>query len=250
MDDKEIKVAESAARDTSYLLPLSIIVAGLMISGSVIYLVASQKGANPNPAPGQSGQTNPDNTASASLKSALALNSNDVVLGDPKALVTLIEYGDYQCPFCGRFFTNVESQLKQNYINQGKVKMVFRNFAFLGPESLSAAEATACSNDQSKFWSYHDALYEAEVKDGVENNGNLNRALFVKLAGNLGLNTSTFSQCYDSGKYKSAVEKEAADAKAVGVNSTPTTFINNQELIGALPYAQFTSVIDSFLKAK
>jgi protein-disulfide isomerase len=123
------------------------------------------------------------------------VSSDDVVLGDPNAPVTFIEYGDYQCPFCARFFNDTEPLIRDQYIKTGKVKMIFRNYPFLdgfvsppGTESEYSAEAAECAKDQGKFWEYHDALYTAESQDGHENNGNLNRDLFFTIADNLKLN--------------------------------------------------------------
>lgn len=117
-----------------------------------------------------------------------APSADDVILGDSNAPVTVIEYGDYQCPFCARFFIDVEPLIRQKYIETGKVKMIFRNYAFLGPESPAAAEAAECAKDQGQYWAYHDALYAAEHQDGQERNGNLNKDLFETIAQSLKLN--------------------------------------------------------------
>ena len=224
-----------------YLLPASILVAAILISGSIVYLVGSKSG-------GGVGAKDSGELAAIKETTELKTSDRDVILGDPKAPVTLIEYGDYQCPFCGRFFKQVEFPLRENYIKTGKVKMVFKNFQFLGSESIAAAEAAECAKDQKQFWAYHDALYETEIKDGRENNGNLNRDLFLKLADELKLDHSAFASCFDSEKYASQIEEDNNKAKALGVNSTPTTFVNSQKLVGALPYAQFKAAIDSILK--
>lgn len=224
-----------------YLLPASIFVAAILISGSIVYLVGSRS---------TGGVRGKDSGELAAIKETAELKTSDrdVILGDPKAPVTLIEFGDYQCPFCGRFFEQVEPPLRENYIKTGKVKMVFRNFQFLGPESTAAAEAAECAKDQQKFWAYHDALYAAEIKDGRENNGNLTRGLFLKIADDLNLNHSQFTSCFDGGKYKAQIDKDNEVARTLGVNSTPTTFVNDQKIQGALPYAQFKVAIDSILK--
>lgn len=231
----------------SYFLPVSILVAGVLIAGSVIY-ATGQKSTTQIPPP--TAGNNQSAVTPANLTEALKIGSRDVILGDQKAPVTLIEYGDYQCPFCGRMFTQVEPQLREEYIKTGKVKMVYRDFAFLGPESLAAASAAHCAADQSKFWEYHDALYAAEIKDGKENNGNLNKTLFVKLAGNADLNVGAFTTCYDSNKYVAQVEKDKNDAGAIGVDSTPTNYLNGQMVQGAQPYSVFKSVIDLELAKK
>lgn len=234
----------------AWLLPASILVAALLISGSIVYLVHSGKGATPNP-PVAGDDIDPPVTAEAPK-----LSDRDVVLGDPNAPVALIEYGDYQCPFCAQFFTGIEPTLRSQYIQTGKVKMVFRNLVFvdrLSPqtfdESHKAAEAAECAKDQQKFWEYHDAIYAAEAKDEVENNGNLNRDFFMKTAADLKLDTKAFASCIDSGKYADKPEADNADAAQYGVNSTPTVFINDTKLTGLLPLAQYRSAIDAALSA-
>ncbi|MBU6142027.1 DsbA family protein [Patescibacteria group bacterium] len=224
-----------------YLLPVSILVAAVLIAGAVIY------SAGTTPAPSPAGQQQPSAAVDAN---ALKLTSDDVVLGDLNAPVTLIEYGDYQCTFCGRFFSETESQIVNNYVKTGKVRLVFRNFPFLGPESAPSANAAECAKDQGKFWEYHDALFTAEVKDGQENNGNLTRGLFMSLASNLGLDTTQFGSCLDSNKYASLVASQKSTAiSSLGVQATPTFFLGTQKIEGALPYDQFKTDIDQALAA-
>ncbi len=227
-------------QNKDYILPASIIVAAVLISGSIIYLVGGSKN---NAGTGGTGQ-NP--SVDDSLKGA---TSQDVILGDPKAPVTVIVYGDYQCPFCGRFFSTTEQLVRENYVKSGKVKIVARNFQFLGAESELAGQAASCAKEQSNFWAYHDAIYNAEIKDGKENNGNLNKALFVEIAKNVGLDVNKFTSCYDSGKYADSIKQETQTAAALGVNSTPTIFVNGQIVKGALPYEQFQVLIENALKS-
>lgn len=232
-------------QDTSkkdYLLPASILIAAVLISGSIVYVVGGKNSA------GREGLANLD--AALGTDAHLAISERDVILGNPGAPVTFIEYGDYQCPFCGRFFAETEGQIRENYIKTGKVKMVYRNFAFLGPESFAAAEAAECAKDQKQFWAFHDLLYGEEYKDGEEHNGNLNRDLFVKLAANLKLDTKAFAECVDNKKYASQIQNDSSDAQAAGVNSTPTIFVNDERIQGALPYASFKAVIDNFLNGR
>lgn len=244
---EETEKTEEEKDSKNYFLPASILVAAVLISGSIIYAVGVFN------SDGRASKSNTDSglvaigqTVGQTAKKEIS--PRDVVLGDPKALVTFIEYGDYQCPFCGKFFNEIEPLLRENYIKTGKVKMVFRNFQFLGSESVSAAEAAECAKDQGKFWAYHDAIYAAESKDGKENNGNLKKELFIDLAKSAFLDVSTFTSCYDSGKYASQVQNDTEDAQALGVNSTPTTFVNGQEIQGAVPYPQFQAVIENALK--
>ena len=229
---------------SSYVLPVSILVAAFIVAGAIVYSV--ERGKSPSPRaenPGQLGQAQPSNNGDISK-----ITDRDVILGDPKAPVTVVEYGDYQCPFCGRFFTGVESSLRADYVKTGKVKMIFRNFAFLGTESTAAAEAAECAKDQHQFWAYHDALYVAEMKDGRENNGNLTPALFTQIAKDLKLDVPAFTSCLASNKYADQIAKDTAAGQAFGVNSTPTSFVNGVQVQGAVPYSQFKPVVEKALQ--
>ena len=223
-------------KNNNYILPASIIVGAVLISGSIIYLVGNSK---------NTGTTGGAQTGNAD---ALKETAQDVILGDSKAPVTLIEYGDYQCTYCIRFFETTEPQIRENYIKTGKVKMVFRGFQFLGPESELAGQAADCAKEQGSFWAYHDAIYQAEAKDGQENNGNMTKDFFVGLAKNVGMDVAKFTSCYDSGKYAAAVKQGTQDAAALGINSTPTLIVNGQIVKGALPFDQFKAIIENALK--
>lgn len=220
-----------------YFLPASIVIAGVLIAGAVIYGTGLK---NLDGAANSANNLNQNPQPAVSLK----LTGEDVVLGNASAPVTIIEYGDFQCPFCGKFFSETESQIKENYVKSGKVKIAYRHFAFLGPESLAAAEAAECAKDQGKFWQYHDILYSTEIKDGQEHNGNLNESLFKSIASQLGMNLSFFSSCLADHKYADKIQKDYDGGRTNGVQATPTTFVNGTKLEGAVPYSQFKSIID------
>jgi len=203
---------------------VSILIAAVLISGSIIYAVGTKN----SPAV-------PLGPAARNAAALFAVLAQDTVLGDAKAPVTVIEYGDYQCPFCGKFFENVEQVVRDKYVKTGKAKFIFRNFEFLGPESNAAGVAAECARDQGQFWGYHDALYRAEIADGHENNGNLNKGLFVKLARELKLDEKTFVSCFESGKKESIVAEETAGGREAGVDATPTTFVNGINIRGLAP---------------
>ncbi len=229
------------------MLPASIIVAGLMISASIIYLVGSKNSPQAEGLPAGSGD---DGQLAAVGGGPTEVGARDVILGDTSAPVTVIEYGDFQCPFCARFHSQVGERLRDEYIASGKVKMVFRNFQFLGPESVAAGEAAECAKDQGKFWAFHDAIYAEEIRDGQEHNGNLDREFFLKTAQALGLKVSDFTSCIDSNKYADQISKDQEDASAAGVNSTPTSFVNGRLIKGAVPYEQFKAVVEEELAKK
>ncbi len=248
---------ETNEREKNWLLPASIVIAAVLIAGAVIYSTGLKNIQRPT-----NNQAEQNTEQNANQTSNEPQIGDDVVLGSADAPVTMIVFGDYQCPFCAKFFKETESLIVKNYVETGKVKMVFKDLAFLGPESIAAAEASECARDQQKYWQYHDALYEVEYAEvekvlngqlpSNEGNGNLNRDLFKKIASDLKTNVDEFLSCVDSRKYKGEVEKDIAEAKTAMNQriSTPTSFINGQMVQGALPYSAFVEVIDKFLDKK
>jgi protein-disulfide isomerase len=163
---------------------------------------------------------------------------DDPMKGDKNAAVTIIEFTDYQCPFCGRARPTVK-QLISDYGN--KIHYVLRDFPLdFHPYAKKAAEAADCAGDQGKYWDYSDLLWQNQ------------RALEVsdlkKYAGQLKLDQKKFDTCLDSGQFTAEVSKDQADGLKAGVNGTPTFFINGQMLSGALPIDKFKEVIDEELK--
>jgi protein-disulfide isomerase len=172
--------------------------------------------------------------------------------GSKNAPVTFIEFADYQCPFCERFYTDVTKNLIKDYVSTGKVRFVYHDFAFLdqssqdgSKESHWAAEAARCANDQGKYWEFHDYLFEHQKG---ENQGGFSKDNLKKFAVDLGLNPTQFNTCLDSGKYTKAVQDDTTLGQDLGVNGTPMSFINGTPLNGALPYATVKQTIDPLLK--
>jgi len=161
-------------------------------------------------------------------------------LGDADAPVTVVEYSDYQCSFCRKFWAETLPQLKEGYIATGKVTFVFKDFPLKShPEAQPAALAAACAQEQGKFWEYHDKLFE--------NQAALDDASLKQYAKDLGLNTATFNSCLDSGKNAAEVQKDFADGQKYGVSGTPSFFVNGQRIVGAQPFASFKTLIDAEL---
>lgn len=176
------------------------------------------------------------------------VTSDDPTRGNASAKLTVVEFGDYQCPFCGRFHKDVLPGLLKDYVDTGKIKFVFKNLAFLGKESTDAANAALCAKEQNKFWEYHDQIYNNQQG---ENQGTFSLANLKKFAADLGLNTAQFNSCLDSQKYNAQVLADNAEAGRLGFNSTPSTSVGSTPVIGAQPYAQFKAAIDAELaKAK
>lgn len=183
---------------------------------------------------------------------------DDAVLGDPDAPITMIEFSDYECPFCKRYFDQTYPEIKKNYIDTGKVKLVFRDLPLSFHDPLATKEAIAanCAKEQGgdeAYYKMHDALFTQTTSNG---NG-LTIDKIYTIAGEVGLNAGNFKTCLDSDKYKDEVSKDLADAGAVGADGTPTFFIGKSDdsgtiegsrLVGAQPYTAFSTIIDGLLK--
>lgn len=166
-------------------------------------------------------------------------------LGSADAKVTIEEYADFQCPFCGEFAREVEKAIEEQYIKTGQVRIVYRHFAFLGQESQWAAEASECANEQGRFWDYYAILYS---RQSGENRGAFSINNLKGFASELGLDTAAFNSCLDSHKYAQAVQQERSEGQNRGVRSTPTFFVNGRKIEGLVPFTTFQQVIEAELK--
>jgi protein-disulfide isomerase len=162
------------------------------------------------------------------------------IKGDPNAPITIVEFGDYQCPYCGRAETTVQDLLKKY---NGKVKLAFRDFPLLGihPFAQGAAEASRCAEAQNKFWPMHDAMYANQAK--------LTEDDLIKTASALGMNQEAFASCMKAGTYRAAIQQDMDAGQKAGVTGTPAFFINGRFLNGSVPEQQFEEIIKSELAA-
>jgi protein-disulfide isomerase len=149
------------------------------------------------------------------------------VIGDANAPVHLVEYGDYQCPACASFSNQVFPQLLSDYIATGKVSFEFRDLAFLGDDSQTAAQAAACAVDQDGFWLYHDTIYANHYG---ENLGNLSKSRLLKMAMLSELDSDQIERCLDDGTYAADVQAMSQEANQLGLTSTPSFVLNGQVL--------------------
>ena len=161
-------------------------------------------------------------------------------LGDKNAPVVLYEFSDYQCPFCGRFYSGALPDIKKNYIDTGKVKLVFKDFPLdIHPEATPAALAARCAGDQEKYFEFHDKLFE--------NQQALTTAHYKEWARELGLNGVAFDDCFDTSKHLSAVRQDIVEGQHAGIRGTPGFLLNGQLISGAQPYAVFAQAIEAAL---
>ena len=167
-------------------------------------------------------------------------------MGDPNAPVKIIEYADYQCPFCLRYWQGTEVQIINTYVTTGKVFYEYRSVgAFIGPESASAAEAAYCAGDQGRFWQYHDILYSNWTG---ENAGDFSQDKLRQYGVAAGLNSNKFNDCLNKGTHASQVQQDVMKAKADGIQATPSFLINGELLEGAQPFDVFQQKIEATLK--
>ncbi len=173
-------------------------------------------------------------------------------LGSADAPVTIIEFSDFQCPYCRIAYLQALPQVKANYIDTGKVKFYYRNYPLsFHPSSMKSAEAAECANEQGKFWEMHDKMFDEQAKLGQ---GTVQYGVvdIKKWASEINLDSAAFNSCIDSDKYQSGIDKDVSDGNTAGVSGTPTFFIGTESdgyyvLGGAYPYSSFKTIIDAEL---
>ena len=183
---------------------------------------------------------------------------DDPIIGDKNAPVTIVEFSDYECPFCKRHYDQTHLKLKKDYIDTGKVKLVFRDLPLSFHEPMATIEAIAanCAREQGgdeAYFKYHDELFKRTTSNG---NG-LDKDDLEKIATDLGLNSANLKSCVDDEKYKAEVESDSSEGATYGASGTPTFFIGKSstgkeiegtKIVGAQPYSVFQSTIDPLLK--
>lgn len=172
------------------------------------------------------------------------------ILGNNDAKVTLVEFGDYQCHFCNVFFHSTEDKILRQYIETGKVKMIFKDYTIIGPDSINASHGAHCAEEQGLFWEYHDVLYSNWTG---ENNGWASSENLLKFAQEIKLDTNQWSECMNSGTYSDVILASNNDAKALELTGTPAFFIIGPDgqvskLFGAQPFETFENIIENELK--
>ncbi len=174
------------------------------------------------------------------------LDKPAATLGDKNAKVVMVEFTDFQCPFCKRSFSDTWPQIKKDYVETGKVKVVYRDLPLtFHPNAKPAALAARCAGDQDKYIEMHDKLFETQ--DEWVNLGDA-KDKFVEYAKAVGVSSAKFTTCYDGKKFEKEIDADLAMANEVGATGTPTFFINSKQIVGAQPINVFTQAIDEALK--
>lgn len=243
--------SEPIAQNNNYTQVFVAIVAAVSIFLNIFFISAyfknsGNKKIEPNQlAQIQQGNPRQNNSQVNSPQSAQAIQGfsvteTDHIRGDFNASITLVEFSDFECPFCERHYPTLKKILNDY---SGKVRLVYKHFPLsFHPNGQKAAESSECADEQGKFWEYHDKLFESLATSGYS------LANFKQWAKDLGLNSGKFNECLDSGKYAQKVQADFREGTEKGVNGTPATFINGQLVSGALPYEIFKQAIDSLIK--
>ena len=176
------------------------------------------------------------------------------VRGNANARVTMVEFSDFQCPFCGKYTRETWPQIENEYVKTGKMKVVFIDFPLesIHPQAFKAAEAANCAAEQRKYWEMHDHLFANQTA--------LAATQLPEDAKALGLDAASFQQCLDTGKHAAAIRREMAEGQKVGINGTPTFFVglsdakstllkSTRVIVGAQPYSAFHEAIEAVLAA-
>jgi len=188
----------------------------------------------------------------------VAISDEDPSKGPKDATIVIVEFSDFQCPFCGGYaglddnvieamkkrdstWEPVEPNVIRDYVNTGKARFVWKDYPFLGEESKWAAQAARCAHEQGKFWEYHDFLFSN--RNG-ENKGDFSKDNLKKYAQELGINSQEFNECLDSDRYAQKVSDALTYGQSLGIKGTPATFINNKLISGAVPYSAVKKIID------
>ncbi len=247
----------------SFLLPLSIVIAGLLVAGTLFYLNKNKK---PEMTPEQFDQKveksiekyiqkkqdearKAQEEAMKPKKKEGIETGDNAVLGQADAPVTIIEFSDYECPYCKMGFEKVLSKIKEKYIKTGKVKYVFRDFPmpFHGEIAMDEALASECvrkMSDDEKFYEYHDLIFQ-----NTKSNGGLEKDKLYEFAKTVGVDAAGFKKCLDNKETQEAVDKDIADGKKYGLEGTPAFFINGWFFRGLYPYEKFEEYIENELAA-
>jgi protein-disulfide isomerase len=178
------------------------------------------------------------------------VSNGSPILGDPDAPITLVEFGDYQCHYCNVFFESIEKDIMKNYVKTGKVKIIFKDYNIIGPDSINASHGAHCANEQGLFWEYHDILYSNWTG---ENNGWASLSNLTVFAEEIDADMDNWTECMNEKKHSKIIMDSNNDAKSLELTGTPAFFIINSngevsKIFGAQPFKIFQKIFDAELE--
>jgi len=230
------KRRSSQKRAKPWLIPAIVILAVLTLSALAL-TGGSRSKASTN------ATTNSATAVAPAQPPSLArrIPGDPLALGSVNAPVVLVEYSEFQCPFCGMFTRNTQPILVKKYVANGTLRIEWRDFPYLGPESTTAALASRAAANQGKFWEYHDALFAHQF---FPNSNHLTVPYLTSIANNLGLNLEKFKTDMNSAATKNAVAADFSEGQSIGVTGTPSFLVNSTPIVGAQPLQVFEQAID------
>lgn len=239
--EDKITTSKTQAPMNPYFIPVAIVIAGIVIAGAVMYS-STNKSASKTAKPDD---TINDNSGEPQKVNISVNTKGWSVLGSENAPVTLVEYADYVCPFCHRFWQDTFPSIKKDYIDTGKVKFIFKDFPVVGGEK--AAEASRCAEEQGKFWEYHDLLFGDQTTESADVQKWQDPETHKKYAQQLGLDANALVTCFNEGRYKSKVQEGTTEAMQNGGQGTPFFIVDETPISGAQPYSVFQAAIEAEL---
>jgi protein-disulfide isomerase len=248
IDNHSERLAMPDANSPAYIIAAAILVGSLLISATIFYSLKSMQGVDIASASKTQGGVSPTPTPTptqAVKEFDIVVRGDAPTMGSKDAPVTMVEFSDFQCPYCKRFFDQTFAQIKKDYIDTGKVRLVYMHFPLdFHINAQKSGEAAECANRQGKFWEYHDLLFKNSQPDGA----GLDLDSLNKYAVQIGLNMSQFNQCLNNGETAEIVKADMEVGKKAGVTGTPGFNINKKLAAGAQPFTSFQKIIDEALK--
>lgn len=243
LDGPEAGAAKRGARSRWRVLAAAGATLVVLAALTVLALTAGSDGS-PGSAqePGRAGTESPEATTTPTIAGPTPPEvAPALTLGRADAPVTIVEFGDYQCPNCGKFARDIKPRLIREYVETGTVRLVWRDFPYFGEQSVHAAVAARAAGRQGKFWAYHDALY---ANQAPPRSGRLTSERLRGLARDLGLDMARFDADRRDPKLRKAVQRDFAFGQGLGLPGTPAFLIGGLPLFGAQPYAEFERAIE------
>jgi protein-disulfide isomerase len=220
-----------------------------MLTNKVMYLEQAAKNPQANTAANAADNQQPIDTPVPPPQIVKVDAGSLPVKGDKNAKLTIVEFSDFQCPFCKQYFDQTDAQIQEKYVKTGKAKFTYRHYPLttIHPNAQIAAEASECANEQDAFWKFHDLLFQNQDTWSQQSATDVINS-FVDYAGQAGINADQFRSCVEAHKYKKKVDDDAAAGAQVQVDGTPAFFVNGYRLTGAQPFSEFEKVIEEQLK--
>jgi protein-disulfide isomerase len=235
----------SPSRHSRLVAPVVVAVSLALIT-AVLFVMPRQQDDSTSASPSTAQpQTQPEPTDDPLAQLARRKADDPMALGREDAPVVMINYSEFQCPFCGKFARDTEPTLVRDYVDKGILRIEWRDFPYLGQESLTAAQAGRAAGAQGKFWEFHDAMYD---KQFPPNSGRLTQDHLAAVAKKVGLDVERFTQDMTSPAVTATIQRDFKEGQAIGVTGTPAFIINGQPVIGAQPTAEFVRVIEQAAK--